>query len=438
MLSINPFKDSYRRNYSQKAGLQNKPGFNTCAANYASKTTFSANLPQKTAITILPDLKSAIKNALTGLYKKTTKNGANVEIKIIKGKKVNETRKYKSGRQTTVHFDSNGNIIKNKIKYADGILLTEKYSKDGKILFETSKKPKGNIITNYYNNKESLIKSIEKDKEGITVTSHFDDNEKIIRSEETDKKGTIVETTEYYYHPNQKLAEMTTRFGKHGVYTEKYNDKYILISSESIQGNSSQKNIYDENNYLMHKIEKLGNGSFYSTDYWKNGGLKKFTASHRGLTITEDYASDGILTHMNRIFRGNNFDAYTNKNGIFTNGMYRTKDGQSFQVSYNEMGAFTDLTDKTGQVVDSNDFIKWYEDTEPKEIEISKHAHFDIPDVYPDDYESSLFEHIKIEPEKELISEDKPSIIKEYLLNKFKPANQLIPSQDDFFKLHHN
>lgn len=438
--AISPIRDSYRKNCISKQSLQSKPQLNASKDTFTKQIHFGNSLPIKPESNILPNLKFAMRNALTGVYKKTSKKGQTVEIEVLKGKIINEIRTYKSGNKSiySYKYDKNGTLRQYVTKYADGLKVTEKYNRDGKIISEVAKSLTGKTITNHYNN-ESLIKSIEKNKNG-SITTHYDDNEKIIKSIETDKMGTVIESTEYYYHTNGKLAEMTTRFAKHGVYTEKYNDKYILISAETIQGNSSQKRIYDENNYLRHKIEKMGNDSFYQTDYWKNGKIKKFTAIHRGLTLAEDYSSKGIITHASRIFRGNNFDAYTNKNGVLTNGMYRTKDGENFNFSYDEMGAFEDLTDKNGHVVDSYDFLRWYEETEPKEIEITKHAQVDIPDAYPDDYELTLFEHFKMpsddNPEKELISEDKPTIIKNYLLNKFKPVKEIIPSQDEYFKLH--
>lgn len=450
MLSINftrpdsPIKDSYRNNSFSKKSLQIKSQLNAPKDTFTKQIAFGNNLPSNFEANMLPNLKLAMKNALSGLYKKTTKKGQTLEIEVLKGRIVNETRTYKSGKKSiySYKYDKKGTLREYVTKYSDGLIVTEKFNKNAKIISEVAKSPTGKNVLNYYNNNEALIKTIEKYKKGNTITTHYDDNEKIIKNIETDKKGTIVESTEYYYHANGKLAEMTTRFAKNGMYTEKYNDKYILISSEAIQGNTSQKRIYDENNYLMHQIEKMGNGSFYQTDYWEHGGIKKFTAIHRGLTLTEDYSSKGIRTHASRIFRGNNFDAYTNNNGILANGIYRTKDGENFNVSYNEMGAFEDLIDKNGKVVDSYDFLRWYEETEPKDIEIAKHAQLDIPDAYPDDYELTLFEHLKFpqndKPEKELISEDKPSIIKEYLLNKFKPANEILHSKDDSFNLHKN
>lgn len=126
MLKITPFAQS-----AQYQALQKKPD-----KTMAYKTvSFCAKLPKTPKNNFIPELRDAIKNLYTGLFKTECQDGDILEINFEKGRKLDKKISSTDGKsyiKTT--FDDEGFLNTEEVKYPDGrikfIECTGDYSKE--------------------------------------------------------------------------------------------------------------------------------------------------------------------------------------------------------------------------------------------------------------------------------------------------------------------
>lgn len=442
MLSINltrpilPIKDSYGKNSISKQSLQSKPQLNAPKDTFTKQIHFGNSLPINPEFNILPNLKLAVKNSLTGVYKNVTKKGTEIEIKLLSGKKVNE-----------IHTDKAGNLTVSGFIYNDKGKLVESM---------TNHSEKVNITRYYDDEKENLVCEVIEPLKRNSIERHYNSMQKVRAVLIKNSTGQIIKTVGYNYQQNGKLQEKITKWADGTTIIAKYSTKRAPDSLECIRGNISEKQIFEgENAHLAQKIQLMGNGSKYTKDYWPNGKIKRYVAQHEGLLYTENRNQKGLITDVSKAYQGNTYTCFFDNNEKIINGLFRTKNGDVFSAIY-EDSRFSSLIGKDGEIVDEKDFFNWYDSFDHIDQEIDKFERTKAPDIVPDSYIDILSKHFKKPPEKERVplkqrAELSKVFIKNHLLintksnslftnteQKKKINKKIIENREEFWGLHHN
>lgn len=441
MLSVNaiwpilPIKDSYKKNSVPKSSLQSKHQFNMHKDTFTKKISF-CSLSMNPEINILPNLKLAMKNSLTGIYKQTTKKGMDIEIKVLGGKKINE-----------IHADKTGNITVSGFRYNENGKLTQSVTNQ----FDKVS------IERYFNDKEQMTFEVVKKLNNYSYERYFNEDQKVVTKLIKNPEGKTISVIEYSYLENGKLEEKVTKFRDGTTIIQKYTTHRRASETEVTRNKMSDKKIFEgENNHQVQQFQRMGDGSEYVTDYWPNGEIKSYLAKHLGLVYSEARSTNGNRIYSTRQYQGNTYTLFANNDNTITNGLFRTKEGEVYNVMFDEESCFTDLVDKNGANADKKILTDWFKSFEYIEKEIFKFEFFKQPDAVTDSYQDILIKHFEAPIKREIIPfQVRPMLSKVNIKNKYleslklnntftkaeiknKTRKKIITNEAEFLNLHCN
>ncbi|MFA7659105.1 MAG: hypothetical protein WCY19_06710 [Candidatus Gastranaerophilaceae bacterium] len=339
MLTINPIGNNNR--YYPKTKIQNRFFQSPLLKTGMDSVSFGAANPKKIIFEILPNLDIAIKKSLTGIYKEVH-GGSEFLVKLIEGKKVEETLADDFGNKIICNYDKNGKLIKKVSTFAGQFTETIKF-KFGKTSY----------IKLQYSDK-----SVEE--------SHFT-NGKITSLLLTDGKGKVLGRRELLYYPNNSLKEIITRVENDcAVSTLRYDEAGNVTEAEDVINNAYfDRRVF----YVGRKKNQVGSsrtkvfpfGLDTKTDCYAGGGVKSFSASFDGLSYNEEYYPNTTLKSFSKDYKGMFYELYLDEAGNCQGGIFKTKDHQIFKLKFDEEGIYIADDKEDDAIVDS--LNKWLEST---------------------------------------------------------------------------
>lgn len=336
MLSINPI-NFYTKNYylKQKNAYQN-----TNAQGYDTFVSFTAS-PKRVRKQTLLDLKNAIENKLSGIYKEKSENG---------------TIKYELQQ---------GNTVKSTDFNAKGRKISSSFFKDNKLIkIEKNIDAKNKAILKIKDNK--LISFIHKDSKGrITFEqkNFFDDiTGKQVSSTARNHAMKATTVSSYNY-----LGEVNATHVKY--------DSGISIDS------------LIENELPIEVVTKAPNGASITYKYTNEAEHPQTVVEQfNDYVHTEIYDGDK-LTYSSTFNNKNVLTIETfDDEGFPVMGNFVTEDGSTYGIEFAEKGKMFSLFENlTGETVDTPEsVINWFNEIGDCKYEIKK-LRDAKPEIYPDE-----------------------------------------------------
>lgn len=327
--SISPIRDSYNKNSFPTKSLQFKQQLNASNVNYADKVDFCAKLPQKTTLEILPDLKLAIKNSLTGVYNKKTKRGSTIKTKVVNGVKTSSTTLNKKGGKT-VKFYKNGELASIKKKFKNG--------------------------------NQTIITYIEKNPVYVV---------------DKNKQGKITWEARNFFDEKGKLVSSMARdhiAKKNLSYSFNHLDECNYINI--IHDNGLSINHKFEKETLVELTKNIPNGTSITIKYYPDTGTKKAVIEQCcDLTQIKNYSPDNklessVIDYDKKTLKVCSFDK--DQNPIHGNFIF--EDGSDYGIYFIDKGKGFNLFDNnSGEIIDTPmELIEWFNDIEAGQHSIAK------------------------------------------------------------------
>lgn len=395
--SIGLIRDKYRNNSFNNSGLQSKPQLNVPKDTFTKQIHFGNSLPINPESNILPSLKLAMENALTGVYKKISKNGVTTEIKFIEGKKVNLKKHNKFGTilETKYKYNLKKKLTEAKDIYEDLSSNTRKYNAKGRII-EVQARNAQNVLLKidkyqyHKNGRVSLhIEEYPKTTEypyGQITSTHLNEGGYTTKEIESDSRG-IIKTSEFFYNGNNVHVKTVTTNKDGSSLINKYspnpeNPRCLELENIDIHGTST-KQFFDKNDKIEHEIITKKDGSVYIKTSNNETNSLEFSGKHKGLEYLEDCSNSDSAGVITKKYGGNVLIEQRNTDGIPINGQFFTSDGKTYNVKYNSEGKYIYLLNDKGETADFNILAEWAESIFEKEAEIKKYS-YQYPIIMPD------------------------------------------------------
>lgn len=381
MLSVKPIFSNSNTSYKNN----NRTKMNS---NYAF-TSFKG-APINVEKQVLPDLRGAITNAMTGIFQKAYNNGQRVEIELKNGKKIAQRIFDKSNDYACLQIFKNRKLKTILKEYNGEIKVIETYSNNNMVRL-VKKDKKGHIICdqrNRYGKDNILINSTTRHNVAkFSSQSNFNDIGQLVSTQINFDKG-LSQTYKYVNaHIHQKIlsapngASCTTTF-YHGI--------------EMPESTIGQFNNYRKIEHYSPDGELTSSLTDYEGQTLKIYEIDKNCDPVKGTLIDLDGATCGV--------------EFQRKEGIKCIKLYDIQSGEQLQVP--------------------KEISEWFNDLEINDYEITKML-YDKHIAYTDS-PSAVYKKLKLYTPDEISEKNKA------VLNNMIPNIELIPTNPELRKLYSN